>query len=161
MISSRSIIGLTSLNQRYNIIKGILAIGTPSVSTLRFKSTNANESKRGEDEEAKKREGAVRARASYWGITQTRHLDKNDGSEWKWNCFKVLLVINVRSYVLMRLFLSFLVLDKQPSDTYKPDMSIDLKKHHNPTNLMDKLALWTVKALRIPTDLFFKVNNCL
>lgn len=41
-------------------------------------------------------------------------------------------------------------------------MSIDLKKHHAPTNWMDKMAYWSVKSLRWPTDLFFQVPvSCL
>ncbi|KAJ0989883.1 hypothetical protein J5N97_008239 [Dioscorea zingiberensis] len=68
--------------------------------------------------------------ASYWGVS-TPKITKPDGTEWKWACFK-------------------------PGDTYSSDLSIDLKKHHVPTTWGDKLAQWTVKALRLPTDLFFK-----
>lgn len=46
----------------------------------------------------------------------------------------------------------------QPSDTYQSDMNIDLKKHHKPENFSDSFAYWTVKSLRIPTDLFFRVR---
>ena len=46
----------------------------------------------------------------------------------------------------------------QPWETYTPDMSIDLKKHHVPTTFLDKFAYWTVKALRFPTDVFFQVR---
>lgn len=45
----------------------------------------------------------------------------------------------------------------QPWETYKADTSIDLKKHHVPATLLDKLAYWMVKALRVPTDIFFQV----
>lgn len=45
----------------------------------------------------------------------------------------------------------------KPWETYKSDVSIDLKKHHVPKTLMDKIAYWTVKSLRWPTDLFFQV----
>jgi ubiquinol oxidase len=38
-------------------------------------------------------------------------------------------------------------------------MSIDLKKHHVPKTFADKFAYWTVKAMRILVDLFFKVNK--
>ncbi|KAK7273971.1 hypothetical protein RIF29_15039 [Crotalaria pallida] len=38
------------------------------------------------------------------------------------------------------------------SETYKADLSIDLKKHHAPMTFLDKMAYWTVKALRFPTD---------
>lgn len=37
-------------------------------------------------------------------------------------------------------------------------MSIDLNKHHAPTNFLDKLAYWTVKLMRVPTDVFFQVS---
>ncbi|EAZ24298.1 hypothetical protein OsJ_08050 [Oryza sativa Japonica Group] len=42
-----------------------------------------------------------------------------------------------------------------PWETYSPDTTIDLKKHHEPKVLLDKVAYWTVKALRVPTDIFF------
>ncbi|KAJ6854267.1 ubiquinol oxidase 2, mitochondrial-like [Iris pallida] len=67
---------------------------------------------------------------SYWGIGRSK-LVKEDGTEWRWSCFR-------------------------PWDTYKSDLSIDLKKHHVPTTFLDKLAFWTVKALRVPTDIFFQ-----
>lgn len=71
-----------------------------------------------------------KAIASYWGVS-TPKIKKADGTEWKWSCFK-------------------------PGDTYSSDLSIDLKKHHVPITWGDKLALWAVKSLRLPTDLFFK-----
>lgn len=46
----------------------------------------------------------------------------------------------------------------KPWETYKADLTIDLKKHHVPSTLPDKLAYWTVKSLRWPTDLFFQVS---
>ncbi|KAM5573737.1 ubiquinol oxidase 2, mitochondrial-like [Rosa sericea] len=67
---------------------------------------------------------------SYWGVGPNK-ITKEDGTEWKWNCFR-------------------------PWETYKADTSIDLQKHHVPTTLMDKMAYWTVKSLRWPTDLFFQ-----
>ncbi|KAH0643678.1 hypothetical protein KY289_034652 [Solanum tuberosum] len=67
---------------------------------------------------------------SYWGI-QPPKVTKEDGTPWKWNCF-------------------------MPWETYKADLSIDMKKHHEPITLLDKVAYWTVKALRVPTDLFFQ-----
>ncbi|OIT30836.1 PREDICTED: ubiquinol oxidase 2, mitochondrial-like [Nicotiana attenuata] len=67
---------------------------------------------------------------SYWGI-QSPKVTKEDGTPWRWNCF-------------------------MPWETYKADLSIDLKKHHAPVTLLDKVAYWTVKALRFPTDLFFQ-----
>ncbi|KAI5061519.1 hypothetical protein GOP47_0024024 [Adiantum capillus-veneris] len=51
---------------------------------------------------------------------------------------------------------SFDVFCFQPGDTYSSDTMIDLKKHHVPDTYTDKIALWTVKALRWPTDLFFQ-----
>ncbi|CAL1386676.1 unnamed protein product [Linum trigynum] len=67
---------------------------------------------------------------SYWDIP-TRKIRKEDGTEWKWNSF-------------------------MPWETYKADTSIDLKKHHKPSTMIDKIAYWTVKSLRWPTDLFFQ-----
>ncbi|KAL1197541.1 Ubiquinol oxidase 1a [Cardamine amara subsp. amara] len=67
---------------------------------------------------------------SYWGVEPNK-ITKEDGTDWKWNCFR-------------------------PWETYKADMTIDLKKHHVPTTFLDRLAYWTVKSLRWPTDLFFQ-----
>lgn len=67
---------------------------------------------------------------SYWGV-QPKKITKEDGTEWRWSCF-------------------------MPWETYQSDLSIDLKKHHAPTTLLDKMAYWTVKALRLPTDIFFQ-----
>ncbi|PKI35818.1 hypothetical protein CRG98_043789, partial [Punica granatum] len=44
----------------------------------------------------------------------------------------------------------------KPWETYEADLSIDLKKHHAPLTFLDKLAFWTVKAMRYPTDIFFQ-----
>ncbi|CAH2053030.1 unnamed protein product [Thlaspi arvense] len=68
--------------------------------------------------------------ASYWGVEPNK-ITKEDGTEWKWNCFR-------------------------PWETYKADLTIDLSKHHVPTTFLDRLAYWTVKSLRLPTDLFFQ-----
>ncbi|XP_052210143.1 ubiquinol oxidase 2, mitochondrial-like [Diospyros lotus] len=67
---------------------------------------------------------------SYWGISPEK-VTREDGSEWRWNCFR-------------------------PWETYKSNLAIDLKKHHAPVTFMDKVAYWTVKSLRIPTDIFFQ-----
>ncbi|EYU32314.1 hypothetical protein ABFS82_10G105400 [Erythranthe guttata] len=67
---------------------------------------------------------------SYWGVEPAK-ITREDGSEWRWNCFR-------------------------PWETYKADVSIDLDKHHVPTTFLDKMAYWTVKALRFPTDVFFQ-----
>ncbi|XP_055816188.1 ubiquinol oxidase, mitochondrial [Solanum dulcamara] len=68
--------------------------------------------------------------SSYWGVSRPQ-ITKEDGSVWPWNCF-------------------------MPWETYQADLSIDLSKHHVPKTLLDKVAYWTVKLLRIPTDIFFK-----
>ncbi|KAL6843784.1 hypothetical protein ACP4OV_026355 [Aristida adscensionis] len=68
---------------------------------------------------------------SYWGIEQTSKLMREDGTEWKWTCFR-------------------------PWETYTADTSIDLTRHHAPKTLLDKIAYWTVKSLRFPTDIFFQ-----
>ncbi|KAJ6672815.1 ALTERNATIVE OXIDASE [Salix viminalis] len=67
---------------------------------------------------------------SYWGVPPSR-VTKEDGTEWKWNCFR-------------------------PWETYTADLSINLTKHHAPVTFLDKMAYWTVKSLRWPTDLFFQ-----
>ncbi|ESQ47632.1 hypothetical protein EUTSA_v10021013mg [Eutrema salsugineum] len=67
---------------------------------------------------------------SYWGVEPNK-ITKEDGTEWKWNCFR-------------------------PWETYKADLTIDLSKHHVPTTFLDRLAYWTVKSLRWPTDIFFQ-----
>ncbi|CAA0814319.1 Ubiquinol oxidase 1a- mitochondrial [Striga hermonthica] len=71
-----------------------------------------------------------KAIASYWGVEPPK-VTKEDGSEWRWNSFR-------------------------PWETYKADLSIDLEKHHAPATFLDKMAYWTVKALRFPTDVFFQ-----
>ncbi|KAJ6815022.1 ubiquinol oxidase 2, mitochondrial-like [Iris pallida] len=86
-------------------------------------------------EEKKEEEGAVTAGenkgvVSYWGIGSSK-LVRDDGTEWRWSCFK-------------------------PWDAYKANVEIDLKKHHVAKTFQDKLAFWTVKVLRVPTDLFPK-----
>ncbi|KAK9277224.1 hypothetical protein L1049_006763 [Liquidambar formosana] len=70
---------------------------------------------------------------SYWGIVP-RKLTKEDGSAWRWNCFR-------------------------PWETYKADLSIDIEKHHKPVTLMDKFAFWTVQSLKYPTHLFFQKRH--
>ncbi|GJM86539.1 hypothetical protein PR202_ga02407 [Eleusine coracana subsp. coracana] len=72
------------------------------------------------------------AESSYWGIAPSRLVNK-DGVEWKWSCFR-------------------------PWETYTADTTIDLTRHHEPKKLLDKIAYWTVKSLRWPTDIFFQVN---
>lgn len=71
-----------------------------------------------------------KAITSYWGIDSSK-LAKEDGKDWKWSCFR-------------------------PWETYKSDVSIDITKHHVPTTFLDKVAYWTVKLLRAPTDILFQ-----
>jgi hypothetical protein len=47
----------------------------------------------------------------------------------------------------------------QPWEAYTSDTSIDITKHHQPKVLLDKIAYWTVKSLRVPTDIFFQVHT--
>ncbi|XP_047065805.1 ubiquinol oxidase 1a, mitochondrial-like [Lolium rigidum] len=82
----------------------------------------------GKGDGGEKKEVAVN---SYWGIEQSQKLVREDGTEWKWSCFK-------------------------PWETYTADTSIDLTKHHVPKTMLDKIAYYTVKSLRFPTDIFFQ-----
>ncbi|KAL8138794.1 hypothetical protein V2J09_004795 [Rumex salicifolius] len=86
--------------------------------------------KEGEEKNEVAGGGEEKRIVSYWGIGP-RKLVKEDGTEWKWNCF-------------------------MPWETYKSDTSIDLTKHHVPEKFLDKFAYYTVKALRWPTDVFFQ-----
>ncbi|XP_057477437.1 ubiquinol oxidase 2, mitochondrial-like [Actinidia eriantha] len=74
--------------------------------------------------------GGEKAIVSYWGVAPPQ-LTKEDGSPWRWNSFR-------------------------PWETYKADTSIDVKKHHEPVNFMDKFAYWTVQTLKYPTYMFFQ-----
>nr|AST12955.1 mitochondrial alternative oxidase [Triticum turgidum subsp. durum] len=78
--------------------------------------------------DGEKKEAAI---SSYWGIEQSKKLVREDGTEWKWSCFR-------------------------PWETYTADTSIDLTKHHVPNTMLDKIAYYTVKSLRFPTDIFFQ-----
>ncbi|XP_042507715.1 ubiquinol oxidase 2, mitochondrial-like [Macadamia integrifolia] len=105
---------------------------------VRHRSTIAM-NKEGEEKEVKTGSGSTGVEpeekamiTSFWGISPSK-VTKEDGTDWKWSCFR-------------------------PWETYKANTSIDLKKHHIPTTLLDKLAYWTVKTLRYPTDLFFKTR---
>ncbi|EFJ17087.1 hypothetical protein SELMODRAFT_421378 [Selaginella moellendorffii] len=71
--------------------------------------------------------------SNYWGIITKKTL-REDGTPWPWNCFK-------------------------PSDSYVSDTSIDVKKHHIPDAVVDKVALKTVKFLRALSDLFFQERH--
>lgn len=46
----------------------------------------------------------------------------------------------------------------QPWETYSPNLSVDLRKHHPTSNFLDKFAYYTVKSMRVPTDIFFQVR---
>ncbi|PKI37843.1 hypothetical protein CRG98_041793, partial [Punica granatum] len=81
-------------------------------------------------EKKEKESGSQVEVSSYWGVTRPK-ITKEDGTEWPWNCF-------------------------MPWETYRADLSIDLKKHHVPKTFADKVAYRTVKLLRIPTDIFFQ-----
>nr|BAH23672.1 alternative oxidase [Arum concinnatum] len=101
-------------------------------STLSDPAQDGGKEKAGTAGEVPPGEGGAEQKAvvSYWGVPPSR-VSKEDGSEWRWTCFR-------------------------PWDTYQADFSIDLQKHHAPTTILDKLALYTVKALRWPTDIFFQ-----
>lgn len=79
------------------------------------------------------KEGGKSPVSSYWGIVPAMLVNK-DGAEWKWSCFR-------------------------PWEAYTSDTTIDLTKHHKPKVLLDKIAYWTVKSLRVPTDIFFQVRH--
>ncbi|XWS75293.1 hypothetical protein CRYUN_Cryun01aG0073900 [Craigia yunnanensis] len=102
------------------------AVGVRCRSTLALDDKEQEEKQAVGGGPAKDEKGIV----SYWGLEPTK-VTKDDGTEWKWICFK-------------------------PWEAYKADLSIDLKKHHEAVTLMDKMAYWTVKGLRWPTDLFFQ-----
>ncbi|KAJ0970894.1 hypothetical protein J5N97_018853 [Dioscorea zingiberensis] len=93
-------------------------------------STPAQEEVGRQEESVTTPGGEKKEVVSYWGVAPAK-LVKEDGTEWKWSCFR-------------------------PWDSYKPDVTIDLEKHHKPTTFLDKVAYWTVKSLRIPTDIFFQ-----
>ncbi|KAK1685233.1 hypothetical protein QYE76_046081 [Lolium multiflorum] len=92
------------------------------------KAADAAAAAAGKGGDGEKKEVAVN---SYWGIEQSQKLVREDGTEWKWSCFK-------------------------PWETYTADTSIDLTKHHVPKTMLDKIAYYTVKSLRFPTDIFFQ-----
>ncbi|KAI5656518.1 hypothetical protein M9H77_25311 [Catharanthus roseus] len=102
----------------------------------RSASTVATVDQKDKDEKREDKNGVAdgengnKAVVSYWGVEAPK-LTKEDGTVWRWTCFR-------------------------PWETYKPDTDIELKKHHVPVTLLDKVAFFTVKALRWPTDLFFQ-----
>eukprot|EP00898_Chlorokybus_atmophyticus_P008638 jgi/Chlat1/8776/Chrsp90S08130 len=72
----------------------------------------------------------ISTQTSYWSIKGTE-FKKEDGTPWQWRSFT-------------------------PAQAYEADLSIDLRKHHEPVDWRDRVAYWTVKFMRIPTDLFFR-----
>nr|QKX46084.1 mitochondrial ubiquinol oxidase 1d [Aquilaria sinensis] len=100
----------------------------PAAPWLRNWSSSAPDTTAKQDKPAETQASTVVS--SYWGIAPTQ-LTKADGSPWKWNCFR-------------------------PWETYEADLSIDVTKHHKPENFRDRVAYWTVQALKYPTQLFFQ-----
>ncbi|RRT49974.1 hypothetical protein B296_00041521 [Ensete ventricosum] len=134
-------------------------LGGSPLALSRFLSAAASIGGEGADERTSgiaptstKRE--EKALASYWGVAPPR-LFKQDGTEWRWTCFKVghhLLPLSVSvSHLSYRRHV-----DEQPWDAYSSNISIDLHKHHVPTTWGDNCARWLVKSLRVPTDIFFQ-----
>ncbi|KAL6652103.1 hypothetical protein ACP70R_011028 [Stipagrostis hirtigluma subsp. patula] len=108
--------------------------GVPAVWVRLASTTSAAASEAKEQAAKAAKEGGEKKEVvinSYWGIEQTNKLVREDGTEWKWTCFR-------------------------PWETYTADTSIDLTRHHVPKTLLDKIAYWTVKSLRFPTDIFFQ-----
>jgi len=71
-------------------------------------------------------------RSHYWGLVPRKtDQTKKDGTPWPWHCFK-------------------------PSDTYTPDITIEVEKHYKPTAIIDKLAYRTVRVLRLLPKAFFR-----
>lgn len=109
------------------------AVRTSSAVWMRLASSSsaaARQEEVGARKEAETSSPPTKEITSYWGIPPSR-LVKEDGTEWKWSCFK-------------------------PWDTYEANVNIDLTKHHEPKTMLDKVAYWTVKSLRLPTDIFFQ-----
>nr|AAU11467.1 mitochondrial alternative oxidase 1 [Saccharum officinarum] len=102
----------------------LMSTSSPAAVSEATKDEAAKASKEGGDKKAV-------VINSYWGIEQNNKLVRDDGTEWKWTCFR-------------------------PWETYTADTSIDLTRHHELKTLMDKIAYWTVKSLRFPTDIFFQ-----
>ncbi|XP_021725567.1 ubiquinol oxidase 2, mitochondrial-like [Chenopodium quinoa] len=106
-----------------------LPVRNMSTATLHDNSSEEKE-KKVTDSAGENGGNDEKAVVSYWGV-QPKKIMKEDGTEWKWSCF-------------------------MPWETYKADLSIDLGKHHVPKTLLDKFAYYTVKSLRLPTDIFFQ-----
>ncbi|KAF8651813.1 hypothetical protein HU200_063336 [Digitaria exilis] len=109
----------------------MLRLMSTSSSSSPAAAAAASQAKEDAAKAANKDGGDKKAINSYWGIEQSNRLTREDGTEWKWTCFR-------------------------PWETYTADTSIDLTRHHVPKTLLDKIAYWTVKSLRFPTDIFFQ-----
>ncbi|EHA8589318.1 ubiquinol oxidase 2, mitochondrial-like [Cocos nucifera] len=137
LFSTAAISGAAVMRSAHSLMVGSAGMRTvPAtwVASVRFVGTvplttvgGGEVAKKGCATAGGKKEKAV---VSYWGMAPAK-LFKEDGTEWKWSCFK-------------------------PWDSYSSNLSIDLEKHHVPITWGDKLARWTVKALRTPTDIFFQ-----
>ncbi|KAG6408300.1 hypothetical protein SASPL_131305 [Salvia splendens] len=115
------------LNSNSTIAQASTFLKSTPMLGNRHRSTMASQEKakpgaNGEDDRA--------AVSSYWGVAPPQ-VRKDDGSPWRWNCFR-------------------------PWETYTADTSIDVKKHHEAKTVMDKFAYGTVQALKYPTRLFFQ-----
>ncbi|GJM96451.1 hypothetical protein PR202_ga13290 [Eleusine coracana subsp. coracana] len=108
-----------------------LAAGDGFPVMVRLMSTSSTNASKAKKEATKGRGEKEVVVNSYWGIEQSNKLLREDGTEWKWTCFR-------------------------PWETYTADTSIDLTKHHKPKTMLDKIAYWTVKSMRFPTDIFFQ-----
>ncbi|XP_043693953.1 ubiquinol oxidase 2, mitochondrial-like [Telopea speciosissima] len=132
---------LTGTSTLFHTTTKVVPVRT-SVAWIRFPTVGVRHgstltlNKEGEEKEVKTSsaggEPEEKGITSYWGIAPSK-ITKGDGTDWKWTCFR-------------------------PWETYKANVSIDLNKHHAPTTFLDKLAYWTVKVLRYPTDLFFQTR---
>ncbi|KAK2991309.1 hypothetical protein RJ640_024574 [Escallonia rubra] len=105
-------------------------VGVRNASTLTLGEKEQTEEKENLTGSAGGAGGEEKEVMSYWGVEPAK-VTKEDGTQWTWNCFR-------------------------PWETYKADLSIDLNKHHAPVTFLDKLAYWTVKSMRFPTDVFFQ-----
>ncbi|XP_042004743.1 ubiquinol oxidase 2, mitochondrial-like [Salvia splendens] len=115
------------LNSNSTIAQASTFLKSTPMLGNRHRSSMASQEKakpgaNGEDDRA--------AVSSYWGVAPPQ-VRKDDGSPWRWNCFR-------------------------PWETYTADTSIDVKKHHEAKTVMDKFAYGTVQALKYPTRLFFQ-----
>ncbi|KAJ0112856.1 hypothetical protein Patl1_02617 [Pistacia atlantica] len=130
-VATRTVSGesaVTGILTGYNYKLGI--VGVRSRSTLVLGEKEQEEKKQAKETAGDGNNDEEKRIVSYWGVEAPK-VTKEDGTEWRWSCFR-------------------------PWETYRADLSIDLKKHHAPATFLDKMAFWTVKSLRWPTDLFFQ-----